>query len=93
MKSGKTAICFAVICASAALVCCCRNPWSVFPDMPGPPDQSFRTGSVEGYDVYIWECLNGERTVIYQYSAEMLCRKELAEVERGPVPDMRRWPE
>jgi hypothetical protein len=91
-----------------AAASCCRRPWSMFPDMPGSPDQSYRTGSVFGYDVYIWECLKGERIVIFQYSAEMSCRKaemqkvpcgqqapiekEIEKMEKSPVPDGMRWP-
>ena len=67
-----------------AAVSCCRRPWKVFPDMPGSPDQSYMTGTVYGYDVYIWECVKGERIVVFQYFAEMSCRKaEMQKVACG----------
>ena len=88
---------------------CCGKPWNKFRDMPRPPDQSDRTGSVAGYDVYVWECLDGKRTVIYQWSAEMSCRraemqqvdcsevtpfeKEIENEAKEPVPSMMVWPE
>ena len=57
--------------------------------------------------IYIWKCLKGKRTVVYQYSAEMSCReavletaecggqteieKKLAGKEKLPVPDVMKW--
>ena len=32
-----------------------------------PPDQSCRTGGGVGHDVWIWECYENRRVVIYQY--------------------------
>ena len=77
--------------------------------MPTAPDSSFRTGSVAGYDVYIWECLDGQRTVIFKYSAEMSCRDpemqkapcgDITDIEKSlegqstmPVPEGLTWPE
>ena len=53
--------------------CDCADPWAAFPERT-PPDQSCSTGSVHGFDVYIWHCLRGQRVVVAQYSAEMQCR-------------------
>lgn len=35
------------------------------------PDDGFQTGSIYGYDVYVWNCLQGKHIVLYKYSAEM----------------------
>lgn len=35
--------------------------------MPTPPDHSCRTGGGVGHDVWIWECVENRRVVIYQY--------------------------
>ena len=44
------------------------------------PDRSCRTGSVQGYDVHIWNCVDGQHVVVYQYSAEMSCKDAQREV-------------
>jgi hypothetical protein len=43
------------------------------------PDRSCSTGSVQGYDVYIWDCRDGRHTVVAQYSAEMSCQSAIEE--------------
>jgi hypothetical protein len=65
-----------------ALAGCCSDPWRAYPETK-PPDRSCTTGSaVQGTDVYIWDCLQGKKVVVTQYSAEMTCqspkREELA---------------
>lgn len=58
---------------------CCQKPWQAFP-MTTAPDRSCRTGTTHGYDVYIWECKQKQKTVIYQYSAEMSCQPPQREI-------------
>lgn len=88
---------------------CCARPWKVFRQLP-PPDESYRTGvgGTHGYDVYIWNCYDNKRVVVYSFSAEMSCKnpekeetecggltpleKELKDIKKDPVPDMMRWP-
>ena len=63
-----------------ALSGCCTAPWVRFPEKT-PPDRSCTTGSaVQGTDVYIWECLRGQKVVVSQYSAEMTCQSATREV-------------
>lgn len=53
---------------------CCSDPWSAYPRAT-PPDRSCTTGSAtHGTDVYIWDCVGGEKIVVTQYSAEMTCQ-------------------
>jgi hypothetical protein len=35
------------------------------------PDEGYQTGTIYGYDVYIWDCFQGERVVLWRTSAEM----------------------
>lgn len=67
---------------------CCEKPWDAHP-ADVAPDRSCRTGSVHGYDVYIWECREGQREVVYYYSAEMSCKEPEKETaacgERTPI--------
>jgi hypothetical protein len=59
--------------AGLTLSGCCRDPWSAHP-MPVPPDHACATGSgTHGDDVYVWDCYQGKRVVVSQYSAEMSC--------------------
>jgi hypothetical protein len=60
---------------------CCSDAWSAFP-MSVMPDRSCSTGEVHGYDVYIWDCLEGEHIVVAKYSSEMACRSPVR--ERAP---------
>lgn len=60
--------------AGLMLAGCCSSPWNKFP-MPVAPDRSCRTANVAGYDVYIWNCYEQQRVVIYKYSAEMSCEE------------------
>lgn len=48
--------------------------------MNTPPDRSCRTGEVHGYDVYIWECIDQQRVVVYAYSGETSCEEPQREV-------------
>ena len=63
----------ALAITSLALSGCCRDPWSAY-RMPVPPDHACTTGSsTHGDDVYVWDCHEGRRVVVAQYSAEMGC--------------------
>jgi hypothetical protein len=61
---------------------CAPKAWKTHP-MSTPPDRSCRTGSDAGHDVWIWECQDGEHTVIWQFCGGLVgCR----EAERQDVP-------
>lgn len=49
---------------------CTRDPWKTYP-MDSPPDITCRTGSVAGWNVWVWKCVDGERVAIGKQSAEM----------------------
>jgi hypothetical protein len=49
---------------------CARDPWKTYP-MDSPPDITCRVGSVAGWNVWIWTCVDGERVAIGKHSAEM----------------------
>jgi hypothetical protein len=68
-----------VLCLLLILTGCCQKPWQAFP-MAAAPDRSCRTGTTHGYDVYIWDCYQKQKTVIYQYSAEMSCQSPQREI-------------
>lgn len=86
---------------------CCSKSWTKFSGMQ-PPDQSYRTGSDGGYDVYIWNCLNNRRVAIYKFTASFTCREperqttecggvtpievELKDAIKRKVPDSLNWP-
>ena len=69
----------AAMLSAALLVSCCSEPWRAFPEKM-LPDRSCSTGSVHGYDVYIWDCLRGQHVVVAQYSSEMSCSSPVREV-------------
>jgi hypothetical protein len=50
---------------------CSQSPWDRYPMSTMPDKQCYIGGAVQGHDVYIWECVDGERVVIEKYSAEM----------------------
>ena len=61
--------------AAFVLTGCCATPWKAFPRAT-MPDKQFSTGpGTHGFDVYVWEChgTDAERTVVFQFSAEMTC--------------------
>lgn len=45
---------------------CSAEPWDQFP-MDTAPDYQCRTGGDGGYDLYVWECVDGERVAIAQF--------------------------
>jgi len=48
---------------------CSSNRNTIAEGLPAP-DIGYITGSVAGYNVYIWECYQGRRIVIFNTSAE-----------------------
>lgn len=59
---------------------CCAAPWDVYPEATLPDRSCTTGGSVYGDDVYIWDCLNGSKVVVWQYSSEWVCRAPEREV-------------
>lgn len=60
-------------CAGAALFVfssCSVNKYIVAAGLP-TPDRAYQTGTIYGYDVYIWECYQNKRIVLWKTSAEM----------------------
>ena len=47
--------------------------------MATSPDRQCRTGTEAGYDVYIWECIGGERVVLSSYSSPISCSQPVEE--------------
>jgi len=96
-----------ILFALAAVTGCCSESWVKFPVMQGP-DLSYRTGADGGYDVYIWNCMNNRRVVIYKFTASFTCREpekqtsqcgeitpieaELKDTSKRRVPDSLLWP-
>lgn len=35
------------------------------------PDRAFQTGTVAGYNIYVWECYQGKHIVVFNVTAEM----------------------
>jgi len=69
-KMGRiSSLCF-VLLAVILLTSCSSNRDSIAAGLPAP-DTGFYTGSVVGYNVFIWECYQGSRIVIFKTSAEM----------------------
>lgn len=76
---------------------CCMRPWDAQP-MDTVPDEQCRVGpATHGYDLYSWECVDGEHVVVVFYSSEMTCGQpwketapcgELTETEAGFVDEM-----
>lgn len=61
-----------LFCLILIITGCALRPWEKFSELANsPPDSSCQTGNVSGYDIWIWECHNGERIVVYQVSSEM----------------------
>jgi hypothetical protein len=62
---------FFVACALFWGVGCASSPWVEHP-MTATPDRSCRTGHEVGADVYIWECHEQRRVVVYQTCSALL---------------------
>lgn len=68
-----------VTCLAAVLVVlfllssCSFNKYVIAAGLPNP-DSAFQTGTAAGYNVYIWECYQGKRIVLYNVTTELLSR-------------------
>ena len=62
-------LCF-VLLVVILLTSCSSNRDSIAAGLPAP-DTGFYTGTVAGYNVFIWECYQGKRIVVFKTSAEM----------------------
>ena len=62
-------LCF-VLLAVIFLTSCTTNRDSIAAGLPAP-DTGFYTGTVTGYNVFIWKCYQGRRIVIFKTSGEM----------------------
>lgn len=45
---------------------CAQAPWKKFA-INQFPDSTCWTGSEAGYEIYAWECFNGEHFIVYQW--------------------------
>lgn len=67
---------------------CGFNRYIVGAGLP-QPDSAFQTGTVVGYNVYIWECYQDKRIVLYNPTSEMWIgpfkREEVKCGEKTPI--------
>ncbi len=56
--------------AALLFTACTSNKYIVAAGLPNP-DSGFQTGTITGYDVWIWECYQNKRIVLWRTSAEM----------------------
>ncbi len=65
---------FLLLCiALTALVLfssCSVNKYIIAAGLPAP-DRAYQTGTIYGYDVFIWDCYQNKRIVLWKTSAEM----------------------
>jgi len=54
-----------VLALGLLLTGCEPDPWQAFP-LSAEPDRQCRTGHEQGYDVYVWRCLKGQRIAVFQ---------------------------
>ena len=66
-------------CLTFLAACWCPSP-HVWGAPTIPPDLQYQTGTTHGYDMFVWNCVDGARVVISQYSAEMTCQRAKLEV-------------
>lgn len=59
-----------VACIVLLFTQCSFNKYVVAAGLPNP-DIAYQTGTVAGYNVYIWECYQGKRIVLYNTTSEM----------------------
>ncbi len=68
------AVIFLLLCTAGVMIVVFSfspfNKYIVATGLPDP-DSAYQTGTLYGYDVYIWECYQGKRIVVYRYSSEM----------------------
>ena len=53
--------------------CFCLKPWQKF-DMAKAPDSSCFEGGTHGWEIFVWDCVDGKHVVVGQFSAEMTCQ-------------------
>ncbi len=63
-------LCCLVLPTLFVLSSCSVNQYVVAFGLP-KPDAGFQTGTVFGYNVWIWECHQGKRIVLYNETSEM----------------------
>ncbi len=56
------------------LTSCSFNKYVVAAGLPAP-DAGFQTGTVAGYNVYVWNCYQGKKIVLYNVTSELLARE------------------
>lgn len=76
----RTRIAATVLIAIPALCClaafvflstsCSFNKYTIAAGLPAP-DRGFQTGTVAGYNVYVWNCYQNKHIVIYNWTGEM----------------------
>ncbi len=69
---GIIGLCILLSCGFL-LTSCSFNKYIVAAGLPNP-DSAFQTGTVVGYNVYIWECYQGRKIVLYNVTSEMVSR-------------------
>lgn len=83
MSRGSKRVLFGCSCAAVGIIglcmilslgfvftSCAFNQYIIAAGLPNP-DAGFQTGTVVGYNVYIWECYQGKRIAIYHETSEM----------------------
>ena len=79
---------FIILFIAVLLSSCATNKDTIAAGLPAP-DTGFITGDVTGYKVYIWECYQDKRIVIFNTSAEFTStdyeRQESACGETTPI--------
>jgi hypothetical protein len=69
---GCTAV--LLLCAlgvgASIFTACTSNKYIAAAGLP-PPDSGFQTGTIYGYDVWLWDCFQNQHIAVYRYSAEM----------------------
>jgi len=87
-----------MLIAACAFLACGRggDPWREFP-MSTPPDRQCRKGTEGGYDVYVWNCHDGARVVIYKYFTYLGSREPVREEVpcggRAPIEERLKLPD
>lgn len=55
---------------TALFTACTSNKYIAAAGLPDP-DRGFQTGSIYGYDVWIWDCYHNKHITVHRTSAEM----------------------
>lgn len=56
--------------AAVVFTACTSNKYIAAAGLPDP-DRGYQTGTIYGYDLWIWECYQGKHIVVSRYSSEM----------------------